>query len=80
MRLFVQAFGPKPSEVSGKLSVSLALANPFICLSLLVPSSARADGTDIFSCQEPSSFPQWDFFLVFLPGSTAEDHVGVAVL
>lgn len=77
MQLFVHAFGPKPSEVSGKFSVTLGLANPVIFLSLLVPSSARADGTDIFSCQEPSSFPQWDFFfLVFLPGSTAEEHVG----
>lgn len=76
MQLFVQEFGPKPSEVSGKMSMSLAQANPLICLSLLVPSAARANDMDIFLCQEPSSFPHWDFFfLIFLPGSTAEEHM-----
>ena len=79
MQLFVQEFGPKPSEVSGKMSMSLAQANPLICLSLLVPPAAGANGMDIFPCQEPSSFPRWDFFLDFLLSSTAEEHMEVAV-
>lgn len=71
MQLFVQEFGPKPREVSGKMSMSLAQANPLISLSPLVPAAARVNGMDIFPCQEPSYVSHWEFFL--------EEPMGIAV-